>query len=44
MIIPVGNESEIQRPEEWAQIKQHLAVIAFRIQSAASSLLTYNVL
>jgi len=39
----VGNRTESQSPLEWAQIKQHLAVIAFRIQSAGSSLHTYSI-
>ena len=34
----VGNQTEIEKPKEWAQIKQHLSVIAYRIQSASKSL------
>lgn len=34
----VGNQTEQQRPKEWAQIKQHLSVIAFLIDAAGKSL------
>ena len=34
----VGNQTEQERPGEWAQIKQHLAVIAFFIDAAGKSL------
>lgn len=34
----VDGHKESDRPVEWAQIKQHLAVIAFLIEAAAKSL------
>ena len=34
----VGNQTEAERPAEWIQIKQHLAVIAFYIEAAGRSL------
>ena len=34
----VGNQTEAQNPVEWARNKEHLSVIAFRIQAAAKSL------
>lgn len=34
----VGNQTETQRPKEWAQIKQHLSVISFLIDGAGKSL------
>lgn len=37
----VGNETEAQRPKEWAQIKQHLSVIAFFVDAAGESLNDY---
>lgn len=37
----VGNETEAQRPKEWAQIQQHLSVIAFFVDAAGESLNDY---
>ena len=37
----VGDQTEAQRPTEWAQIKQHLSVIAFFIEAAGRSLSDY---
>lgn len=37
----VGNHTEAERPTEWAQIKQHLSVIAFFIEAAGRSLSDY---
>jgi len=34
----VGNKTEVQKPAEWALIKEHLSVIAFMIQAAGKSL------
>lgn len=34
----VGNQTEQDRPTEWAQIKQHLSVLAFYIEAAGRSL------
>jgi len=34
----VGNQTEVQKPAEWALIKEHLSVIAFMIQAAGKSL------
>ena len=34
----VGNQTEVQDPITWAKIHQHLSVIAFLIDEAASSL------
>jgi len=35
----VGNQTEEDRPDEWAKIKEHLSVIAFMIQAAGKSFL-----
>ena len=37
----VGNQTAVQKPTEWAQIKQHLSVIAFFIETAGRSLSDY---
>jgi hypothetical protein len=34
----VGEQTIVQKPAEWAQIQQHLSVIAFYIEAAAKSL------
>lgn len=34
----VGNRTEVQQPETWKKIKQHLSAIAYLIGAAADSL------
>ena len=34
----VGNQTEVEQPQLWRQIKQHLSVLAYLIGSAADSL------
>lgn len=34
----VGNQTQLENPETWRQIRQHLSVIAFLIQEAAHGL------
>jgi Transferrin receptor-like dimerisation domain len=34
----VGDRTAVEKPAEWAQIQQHLSVIAFYIEAAAKSL------
>ena len=39
----VGNSTSSEKPAEWAQIEQHLSVIAFFVKAAGKSLLPVEI-